>query len=115
MDILTHPFMGMVILSPLSSPLDMVLCTTTPPMLVNHHTRYKGANYANVFIIKINYVSSFPDCSEVSRVLTIPSIVSSNIIKDMTRYYEKFFFQSLVLLHFVAYFFVWRLLGILDV
>lgn len=38
MDILTHPFMGMVILSPLSSPLDLGLCTTTPPMLANHHT-----------------------------------------------------------------------------
>lgn len=119
MDILTHPFMGMVILSPLSRPLDLGSCTTTPPMLANHHTRYKGANYTNVFIRKIiNYVSSFTDCSEIStsvRVLTITSIVSSNIIKDMTRYYEKNFFQSLVSLHFIAYFFVRRLLGILHV
>ena len=113
MDILTHPFMGMVILSPLSSPLDMGLCTTTPPMLANHHTRYKGANYANVFIRKINYVSSFPDCSEVStsvRVLTIPSIVSSNIIKDMTRYSKKIF-SSPCLVTFRCIFFCVEIIG----
>ena len=114
MDILTHPFMGMVILSPLSSPLDLGSCTTTPPMLANHHTRYKGANYANVFIRKINNVSSFPDCSEISTiigVLTITSIVSSNIIKDMTRYYEIFFFPVPCLVTFDCIFFCVEIIG----
>ena len=44
-------------------------------------------------------------------MLTIPSIVSSNIIKDMTRYYEKIFFPVPCLVTFRGIFFCVEIIG----